>query len=244
MRARAGVLPNNPSAPGELGDQVAQIEDYVAPAIADNLGLPLDDPRTQLVAAPFTAAFNLLADRGASKSRPYAPEELEAQIDPSSDSCAPASTRSNRRHRSPDRLPVQHSTRLTLTAGWLQRRLPGERPPSTMSAHVAESPCPRQSGPSPDGPRGPSSGWQCGGTRWSPLTSTHQHISMWTCTGHASRPDRIGIRLTTAPDHPTCMSAIRCRVSAQTVMRASTDSSPGTAPGLPGSPNRCAISRR
>jgi len=56
--------------------------DYVAPAIADNLGLPLDDPRTQLVAAAFTAAFNLLADRGASKSQPYTPEELEAQIDP------------------------------------------------------------------------------------------------------------------------------------------------------------------
>jgi hypothetical protein len=34
------------------------------------------------VAAAFTAAFNLLADRGASKSRPYTPEELEAQIDP------------------------------------------------------------------------------------------------------------------------------------------------------------------
>jgi hypothetical protein len=34
------------------------------------------------VAAAFTAGFNLLADRGASKSRPFTPEELEAQIDP------------------------------------------------------------------------------------------------------------------------------------------------------------------
>ena len=34
------------------------------------------------MAAAFTAAFNLLADRGASKSRPYTPQELEAQIDP------------------------------------------------------------------------------------------------------------------------------------------------------------------
>src|SRR5690242_13837959 len=40
-------------------------------------------------------------------------------------------------------------------------------------------------------------------------------------------------------DSDTCMAAIRCRVSAQTVMRASTDSSPGTAPGPPGSSIRC-----
>jgi len=45
--------------------------------------------------------------------------------------------------------------------------------------------------------------------------------------------------LTSAPDHLTWMAAIRCCVTAQTVMRASTDSSPGTALGLPGSPIRC-----
>jgi AcrR family transcriptional regulator len=75
-------ITDDPTLRSHLRARIAQIEDYVAPAIADDLGLPLDDPRTQLVAAAFTAAFNLLADRGASKSRPYTPEELEAQIDP------------------------------------------------------------------------------------------------------------------------------------------------------------------
>jgi hypothetical protein len=122
---------------------------------------------------------------------------------------------------------------LTLIAGWLQRRLSASvrrrRCPLTWLKSLARD----DLGLPQTGPCGPSSG--C--TRWSPLTSTHQHISMWTCTGHASRPDRIGIRLTSAPDHLTCVAAIRCCVSAQTVMRASTDSSPGTALGLPGSPN-------
>jgi AcrR family transcriptional regulator len=75
-------ITDDPTLRSHLRARIAQIEDYVAPAIADDLGLPLDDPRTQLVAAAFTSAFNLLADRGASKSRPYTPEELEAQIDP------------------------------------------------------------------------------------------------------------------------------------------------------------------
>jgi AcrR family transcriptional regulator len=65
-----------------LRARIVQLEDFIGPAIADDLKLPVDDPRTQLVAAAFTAAFNLLADRGASKSRPFTPEELQAQIDP------------------------------------------------------------------------------------------------------------------------------------------------------------------
>jgi hypothetical protein len=149
--------------------------------------------------------------------------------------------RSNRRHRSPDRLPVQHNMLLTLIAGWLQRRLSASvrrrRCPLTWLKSLARD----DSGLLRTAANGPSSGWQCGGTRWSPLTSTHQHISMWTCTGHASRPDRIGIRLTSAPDHLTCVATNRCCVSTQTVMRASTDSSPGTALGLPGSPNRVTV---
>jgi hypothetical protein len=34
------------------------------------------------VTASLTAAFNLLADRGASKTRPWTPKELAAQIEP------------------------------------------------------------------------------------------------------------------------------------------------------------------
>jgi AcrR family transcriptional regulator len=75
-------ITDDPTLRTHLRARIAQIEDFIAPAIAEDLGLPLDDPRTQLVAASFTAAFNLLADRGAAKSRPYTPDELQAQLDP------------------------------------------------------------------------------------------------------------------------------------------------------------------
>lgn len=75
-------ITDDPTLRTHLRARIAQIEDHITPAIADDLGLPIDDPRTKLVAASFTAAFNLLADQGASKSRPYTPEELEAQIEP------------------------------------------------------------------------------------------------------------------------------------------------------------------
>jgi AcrR family transcriptional regulator len=75
-------ITDDPTLRSHLRARIARIEDFIAPAIADDLELPLDDPRTQLVAASLTAAFNLLAERGASKSRPYTPEELQAQIDP------------------------------------------------------------------------------------------------------------------------------------------------------------------
>ena len=54
----------------------------IAPAIADDLGAPEVDTRPQVVATSLTAAFNLLIDRGASKERPWTPEEAAAQIDP------------------------------------------------------------------------------------------------------------------------------------------------------------------
>jgi AcrR family transcriptional regulator len=65
-----------------LRARIVQIEDVIAPAIAQDLGLPQDDHRTQLVAACFTAAFTLLAERSGGKSRPYTPQEVEAQIEP------------------------------------------------------------------------------------------------------------------------------------------------------------------
>jgi AcrR family transcriptional regulator len=65
-----------------LRARIAQLEDVIAPAIAHDLGAPEDDTRSQLVTASLTAAFNLLADRGASKTKPWTPKELAAQIDP------------------------------------------------------------------------------------------------------------------------------------------------------------------
>jgi len=65
-----------------LRARIAQLEEVIAPAIADDLGTSENDARTQLVAASLTAAFNLLAEQGASKARPWTPEELAAQVDP------------------------------------------------------------------------------------------------------------------------------------------------------------------
>jgi AcrR family transcriptional regulator len=72
----------DPTLRSHLRARIAQLEEVIAPAIAQDLGAPEDDMRVQLVAASLTAAFNFLADRGASKSKPWTPEELAAQIDP------------------------------------------------------------------------------------------------------------------------------------------------------------------
>jgi len=71
-----------PTLRSHLRARIAQLEDVIAPAIANDLGTSANDPRTQLVAASLTAAFNLLAEQGASKARPWTPEELAAQVDP------------------------------------------------------------------------------------------------------------------------------------------------------------------
>jgi AcrR family transcriptional regulator len=75
-------ITSDPTLRSHLRARIAQLEDVIAPAIADDLGAPEDDTRTQLVTASLTAAFNLLADRGASKTTPWTPKELAAQIDP------------------------------------------------------------------------------------------------------------------------------------------------------------------
>jgi AcrR family transcriptional regulator len=72
----------DPTLRSHLRARVAQLEDVIRPAIAADLGASEDDPRTQLVATSLTAAFNHLADRGASKPGKWTPEELAAQIDP------------------------------------------------------------------------------------------------------------------------------------------------------------------
>jgi hypothetical protein len=77
----------------DLRDRV--VEEAIASAIAYDLGVSEDDTRTQLVAASLTAAFNLLADRGAAKARPWTPEEAAAQIDPVFTFCAASSMHSS-----------------------------------------------------------------------------------------------------------------------------------------------------
>jgi AcrR family transcriptional regulator len=75
-------ITNDPTLRSHLRARIGEIEDVIRPAIAHDLNAPDDDTRTQLVAASLTAAFNVLAERGASKARPWTREELAAQIDP------------------------------------------------------------------------------------------------------------------------------------------------------------------
>jgi AcrR family transcriptional regulator len=75
-------ISSDPTLRSHLRARIAQLEEVVAPAIAADLGVSEDDPRTQLVTASLTAAFNHLADRGASKAKEWTPEELAAQVDP------------------------------------------------------------------------------------------------------------------------------------------------------------------
>jgi AcrR family transcriptional regulator len=75
-------ISSEPTLRNQMRARIAQLAEVIAPAIAQDLAIPEDDPRTQLVTASLTAAFNLLADRGATKTRPWTPEELAGQIDP------------------------------------------------------------------------------------------------------------------------------------------------------------------
>src|SRR6516165_7364868 len=63
-------ITNDPTLRSHLRARIAQLEDVIAPAIAADLDASVDDPRTQLVTASLTAAFNLLAERGAAKDKP------------------------------------------------------------------------------------------------------------------------------------------------------------------------------
>jgi AcrR family transcriptional regulator len=73
---------SDPTLRSHLRARIAQLEEVIAPAIAQDLAAPEDDTRPQVVAASLTAAFNLLAERGESKARARTPEEIAAQIDP------------------------------------------------------------------------------------------------------------------------------------------------------------------
>jgi AcrR family transcriptional regulator len=64
-----------------LRARIAQLEELIAPAIAEDLGAPADDLGAQVVAASLTAAFNVLTERGP-EAKPKSAEEVAARIDP------------------------------------------------------------------------------------------------------------------------------------------------------------------
>jgi AcrR family transcriptional regulator len=66
-----------------LRARIAQLEELIAPAIAQDLDAPANDPRPQVVAASLTAAFNVLSERGAGpKAKPKSAADVAAAIDP------------------------------------------------------------------------------------------------------------------------------------------------------------------
>jgi AcrR family transcriptional regulator len=73
---------SDPTLRSHLRARIAELEELIAPAIADELGAREDDTRPKVVAASLTAAFNLLAERGTPKAKPWTAEETAAQIDP------------------------------------------------------------------------------------------------------------------------------------------------------------------
>jgi AcrR family transcriptional regulator len=75
-------ISGDPTLRNHMRARIVQLEETIAPAIARDLRTHEDDPRTRLVTASLTAAFNLLADSGANKTQPWTPEELAANLDP------------------------------------------------------------------------------------------------------------------------------------------------------------------
>jgi AcrR family transcriptional regulator len=74
---------SDPALRTSLRARIAQLAELIAPAIAQDIGVPEDDLRTQVVAASLTAAFNLLAEQDdGPKARPPSSDEVAAKIDP------------------------------------------------------------------------------------------------------------------------------------------------------------------
>jgi AcrR family transcriptional regulator len=76
-------IANDETLRSHMRARIAQLEELIAPAIAEDLGAPADDPRPQIVAASLTAAFNALSDRSVSSDgKAKSPEEFAARINP------------------------------------------------------------------------------------------------------------------------------------------------------------------
>jgi AcrR family transcriptional regulator len=62
--------------------RMAQLQELLAGAMADDLGAASDDLRPQLAAASLTAAFEVLEQQDPGSPQPHTPEALAAAIDP------------------------------------------------------------------------------------------------------------------------------------------------------------------
>jgi len=74
---------NDETLRNHLRARIAQLEELIAPAIAEDLDATANDIRPQVVAASLTAAFNVLSERdGDTKKKSRSAADLAAAIDP------------------------------------------------------------------------------------------------------------------------------------------------------------------
>jgi AcrR family transcriptional regulator len=74
---------NDETLRNHLRARIAQLEELIAPAIAQDLDATANDIRPQVVAASLTAAFNVLSERdGDTKKKSRSAADLAAAIDP------------------------------------------------------------------------------------------------------------------------------------------------------------------
>jgi AcrR family transcriptional regulator len=74
---------NDETLRNHLRARIAQLEELIAPAIAQDLDATANDIRPQVVAASLTAAFNVLSERdGDTKEKSRSAADLAAAIDP------------------------------------------------------------------------------------------------------------------------------------------------------------------
>jgi AcrR family transcriptional regulator len=80
---RQAIIENDPTLHSHMRARLAQLQDIVAAAVAEDIGADADDLRPSVVAASLIAAFEVLSERDTAKSRKQqTPEEIAAVIDP------------------------------------------------------------------------------------------------------------------------------------------------------------------
>jgi AcrR family transcriptional regulator len=80
---RHAIIDTDPTLRSHMRARLAQLQDLVAAAVAEDIGADTDDLRPSVVAASLIAAFEVLSERDTAKShKQQTPEEIAAVIDP------------------------------------------------------------------------------------------------------------------------------------------------------------------
>jgi AcrR family transcriptional regulator len=80
---RQAIIESDATLRSHMRARMAQLQDLVAAAVAEDIGADADDLRPHVVAASLIAAFEVLSERDPGKTaKPQNPEEIAAVIDP------------------------------------------------------------------------------------------------------------------------------------------------------------------